>query len=160
MDRTIAPAVAPEPPTPALLEHVLEALTTAVGVLRAPDFRYEVANAACAVIAPGRTFLGRTFAEIAPELAGAVLPLLRRVVETREPFVATDLRLGRSGQPFGEHGHLQLVGRRVHFEYHAPRSTGSDRELRRNRHRPPVGLHHRQPHATGFARDVSWPATI
>ncbi len=89
------------PATSGLLGLVLDSLATAVGVLRAPDFRYEVANAACQVIAPGPSFVGRTFAEIAPGLAPTVVPLLRRVAETGEPFRAEDMRLDLPAAPGG-----------------------------------------------------------
>jgi len=93
-------AGAPEPPGQ-LLELVLSSLSTAVGVLRAPDFRYELDNPACQVIVPGPSFVGRTFAEIAPELAEAVVPLMRRVVETGEPFRAVDMPLPLASGPGG-----------------------------------------------------------
>ncbi|HET9553107.1 MAG TPA: GAF domain-containing protein, partial [Anaeromyxobacteraceae bacterium] len=82
-----------------LLDLVLETAPVAIAVLRAPDFVYEVANPATAALLAGRHLVGRSVAEVVPELAGQLLPLLRRVAETGEPFLATDLPLDLAPEP-------------------------------------------------------------
>ncbi len=77
---------------PDLLTEVLETSLAGFAILRGRDFVYELVNPAYQAIAPRRKFLGRTVAECWPDVAHQVTPLLRRVIETGEPFHANDMR--------------------------------------------------------------------
>jgi len=67
-------------------------LPAGIAVLRGPEFRFALVNPAYQALSPDRQFLGRTVAEVWPELAPQVLPLLRSVVSTGTPFHADDMR--------------------------------------------------------------------
>ena len=58
-----------------------------------PDLRYVRVNAALAALnrRPVDEHLGRRVAEVVPELADQVLPILRQVLETGEPVVEREL---------------------------------------------------------------------
>ncbi|MBI2940829.1 MAG: MEDS domain-containing protein [Chloroflexi bacterium] len=73
-----------------LFQTVVDHVPAGIAVLSGPDFVFELANPSYQAIAPGRTTQGRTVAEVWPEIADQVLPVLRRVVETGEPYRATD----------------------------------------------------------------------
>jgi PAS domain S-box-containing protein len=70
--------------------YVLEVVPTAIALLRGPAFVFEFLNPACQRLAPGKPMLGRTVEEAWPEAWPTVGPLLRRVLETGEPFHADD----------------------------------------------------------------------
>ncbi|GAA3992978.1 PAS domain-containing protein [Hymenobacter antarcticus] len=71
------PALVPPdspPPTPAGLEtayRVLEHIPAAICLLRGPEHRYEYLNAAYQAFFPNHQFLGRTVAEVLPEVVAA-----------------------------------------------------------------------------------------
>lgn len=82
----------------ALLEGVLATVSTAVAVLRAPGFTFELANRACREMAAGRVLVGRALGEENPEAAARLLPLLQRVAATGEPVRLQDVALPVPGQ--------------------------------------------------------------
>ena len=88
---------------PDLLDQVLEAVTTAIAVLRAPGLVIELANGACRELAGGRPLLGRMLAEVNPEAAARLQPLLERVLATGEPLRLDDVAL-QLGSPPGSPG--------------------------------------------------------
>lgn len=72
-----------------LLETVVHHLPAAVNIFRATDFQILLVNPAYQVFAPGKVMLGKTMAEVWPELPG--LPkIFREVAETGQPFSAVD----------------------------------------------------------------------
>ncbi len=86
-------------------EAVVSNTPAGIAVLRGPDMVFELANPACQAIAPGKPLLGKSVAEAWPELADQVVPLLRRVLATGEPYHVVDrpLRIRRSpGEPLEE----------------------------------------------------------
>jgi PAS domain S-box-containing protein len=77
---------------PAHPDAILDALPVGVALLHGDDFTYEYVNRAYQDMAPERRFLECTVADAWPELAGEVVPLLRQVVETGQPFHAEDMQ--------------------------------------------------------------------
>ena len=65
---------------------------------RGPDLVYEMANAAYHAFAPGKEFLGRSYAETWPEALEPYQSIIRRVMETGEPCYLADVpvRIRRS----------------------------------------------------------------
>ncbi len=84
-----------------LFEAVIENASVGISVLRGPNFVFELINPAYQAIAPGKVILGRTVAEVWPELADQALPLLQRVLKTGEPFSATDMKFPLQRVPEG-----------------------------------------------------------
>ncbi len=82
----------------ARFEAVVENSPVGICAWRGPDLVYEVANPACRLLAPGAQLLGRTYTEVCPEALGAHVSVVRRVLETGEPYHATDVpvRIKRS----------------------------------------------------------------
>ena len=91
-----------ESPEAELLSSIVASTATGMAVVRGPDFVYDIVNPAFQGIAPGKRLLGRTVADVTPELAGQILPLLQAVLLTGEPYDVTDmpfeLRRGASGR--------------------------------------------------------------
>jgi PAS domain S-box-containing protein len=79
--------------TAGVLEAVVEHAPAGIAVLRPPDFVYELANPAYRALAPSKPMLGRTVAEVWPEMASDVVPSLEEVVRTGRPWSGTDVRL-------------------------------------------------------------------
>ncbi len=65
------------------------------------DLRYVRVNAALAAMneRSPEDHVGRTFAEVVPQLAHVIEPIARRVLETREPIVALEVSAGSPSQP-------------------------------------------------------------
>ncbi|HIH93485.1 TPA: PAS domain S-box protein, partial [Methanosarcina acetivorans] len=72
-------------------ETVVENSPVGICVWRGPDLVYELANPAYHVFAPGKQFLGKTYAEVWPEAIEPHMSIIRRVMETGEPYYATDV---------------------------------------------------------------------
>jgi PAS domain S-box-containing protein len=76
------------------LRSVFEQAPVAVAVLRgrvAADLVFELVNPSYAEMIPaGRAPLGRRLGDALPEVAGAMAPVLQRVLDTGEPFVAAE----------------------------------------------------------------------
>jgi len=64
-----------------MLEQVIRNSPTAIALLRGPDFVIEMLNPACQALSPGEKMAGRTVAEVWPEAAPLLIPLLRVVRE-------------------------------------------------------------------------------
>jgi signal transduction histidine kinase len=104
-----APAAAPaatnfgKPLAPQVAQQVLEQTTTAVCLLRSPDYRIEYTNTAFEQLFPGRQLLGHTLAEVLPEVPQQDLAaLLTHLNQTGGSFTGPEVRLGRppaEGQP-------------------------------------------------------------
>jgi two-component sensor histidine kinase/PAS domain-containing protein len=62
-----------------LLESVIQNSPSAIALLRGPDFTLEMVNPAYQALSPGEPMAGRTVAEVWPEAASLVIPLLRVV---------------------------------------------------------------------------------
>ena len=80
------------------LQSLVEAAPVAMAVLRGPEHRFELANAAYRRLVAGRDVIGRTAREAFGDGDGPPAPaLLDRVFASGEPFVATEFAV-RSGQ--------------------------------------------------------------
>jgi signal transduction histidine kinase len=82
------------------MEALVNLAGVCVAVLRGPRFVHERVNAAYQALAPHRAMLGRSFAEVWPELQEA-LPHLETVAATGVPLHATDLRVELRRAPDG-----------------------------------------------------------
>jgi len=71
-----------------LLELVIHNSPTAVALLHGADFVIEMKNPACQELSPGEEMVGRTFAEVWPEAAPFLVPLLQVVREGGVPYHA------------------------------------------------------------------------
>ena len=71
-------------------EAVVENSPVGICAWRGPDLVYELANSAYHVFAPGKQFLGKTYAETWPEAIEPYISIIRRVMETGEPYYATN----------------------------------------------------------------------
>jgi len=74
-----------------LFQTVIDNVPTGVAVLRGGDFVFELVNPAFQAMAPGKVMLGKTVAEVWPEIASQVLPLLEGVLSSGEPYHATNM---------------------------------------------------------------------
>lgn len=74
-----------------LFQTVVENAPVGIAVLRAPDFVYELINAAYEAMLPGEPALGRPFAEVHRELASQMLPVFEGVLESGKPYRGIDL---------------------------------------------------------------------
>jgi signal transduction histidine kinase len=83
-----------------LTEALVNLSGVCVAVLRGPRFVHERVNAAYRALAPHRAMLGRSFAEVWPEL-DVVLPKLAQVAASGEPLHAPDLRVELRRTPDG-----------------------------------------------------------
>jgi two-component sensor histidine kinase len=74
-----------------MLESVIEHSPVSIALLRGHDFRFEMVNPAYQALAPGEPMTGRTVAEVWPEAAPVVLPLLEEVRDQRNVYRAAAL---------------------------------------------------------------------
>ena len=72
-----------------LSEAVIRSLPSAIALLRGPDFVIEMVNPAFQELSPGEPMVGRTVAEVWPEAAPLVIPLLRAVRDGGIAYGAT-----------------------------------------------------------------------
>ncbi|HEY3418076.1 MAG TPA: diguanylate cyclase [Armatimonadota bacterium] len=85
----------------ALFQLAVEQAPAGMAVLGGAEHRYLLINTAYRQFLTGKgDVLGRTVAEVFPEIADTVVPLLDRVYQTSEPYAATDMpfTLQRDGQ--------------------------------------------------------------
>lgn len=82
-----------------VLESVIEHSPVSIALLRGCDFRFEMANPAYRALAPGVPIIGRTVAEVWPEAAAVLLPLLEEVRATQAVHRATGLAVPRRRGP-------------------------------------------------------------
>ncbi|RZK62227.1 MAG: PAS domain S-box protein, partial [Hymenobacter sp.] len=76
----------------ALLSHILGQVPAAIATLSGPEHRYTFFNELYQELAAGRAALGRTVAEVFPEVVEqGFISLLDQVYLTGEPFVGTDM---------------------------------------------------------------------
>ncbi len=76
-----------------LLQAVFDGLPIPLAVLRAPHFLHELVNPLFRALAPDRALLGKPYAEVWPEAAGVVLPILREALQTGEARYAIKVPL-------------------------------------------------------------------
>jgi PAS domain S-box-containing protein len=72
------------------LQQVFSQAPVAILVLRGRDFVVELANDSYRSLLQGRELVGRRFADVVPELGQDVWDVINRVMDTGEPFVATE----------------------------------------------------------------------
>lgn len=82
-------------------EAVLHHAPSGMCVLHGPDYVYGLVNPAYQAIAPGKVMFERRFAEVFPEIASAVVPLLDRVRHTGTAYHASDVRFDIRRSPDG-----------------------------------------------------------
>jgi hypothetical protein len=94
---------------------VFQQAPVAVAVMRgrtALELAYELVNPRYEELIPkGRTALGRRLADVLPEMAPSRLEILQRVLDTGEPFLATDYpsSLDRDGDGIAETYYFSFV---------------------------------------------------
>ena len=100
---------------------LLEAAPAAIAIVRGPNHVFELANAGYRQLVGGRDVVGKPVAEAVPELRSqGVIEMLDRVLETREPFVGTEVpvRYARSSKPgTGEVDEADLEEHFINFVY-------------------------------------------
>jgi len=74
-----------------MLESMIEHSPVSIALLRGRDFRFEMVNPAYQALAPGEPMVGRTVAEVFPEAASVVLPLLDQVRDKQNVYHAAGL---------------------------------------------------------------------
>ncbi|OPZ83765.1 MAG: putative diguanylate cyclase YegE [bacterium ADurb.Bin429] len=80
--------------TPGLARMILEHVPAGIAVLEGPKHRFLLVNPAYEPFIAGKGDVhGRTVAEVFPEIAETVVPLLDHVFQTGEPFSALDMPL-------------------------------------------------------------------
>jgi PAS domain S-box-containing protein len=96
------------------LRQLFEDAPAAIAIVRGPEMRYELSNAVNQELAGGRQLVGKTVREALPELeADGVVAVIRRVLETGEPFIAREYPLtlpeapGRAARPMFMNGVCQ-----------------------------------------------------
>jgi len=82
-----------------LLQNVFRHSPTAIAVLGGPEFTFEMVNPAYQAFQPGIPMIGKTVAELWHDAAPIVLPLLRRVRDTRLPYHAIAMPIPRRRSP-------------------------------------------------------------
>jgi PAS domain S-box-containing protein len=75
------------------LAQIFEQAPVAIAVFRGHDFVVEMANPSYQALLRKRNLAGRHFAEIVPELGSHVWEAFQRVVETGQPFVASEFHV-------------------------------------------------------------------
>jgi two-component sensor histidine kinase/PAS domain-containing protein len=107
-----------------ILELVIRNSPTAIVLLRGPDFVIEMVNPACEALSPGEHMLGRTVADVWPEAAPLLIPLLRIVREAGMAYHA-------AGQPVPLHRdpHSPAEERYFDFSYIPLEQAGDMRVL-------------------------------
>lgn len=78
-----------------LLESVVQNSPPAIALLRGPDFTIEMLNPAYEALAPGEPMLGRTTADVWPEAAPLIIPLLNVVRDACTVYHATGFAIPR-----------------------------------------------------------------
>jgi PAS domain S-box-containing protein len=73
------------------LRTIVDNAPAGIAVLRAPEFVFELVNPVYAAFAPDKPMMGRTIGEVWPEFAPRILPLLKRVAQTGEPYHGFDV---------------------------------------------------------------------
>jgi two-component sensor histidine kinase len=82
-----------------MLESVIEHSPVSIALLRGRGFRFEMVNPAYQALAPGQPMVGRTVAEVWPEAARVVLPLLEEVRAKRNVYHAAGLAVALQPSP-------------------------------------------------------------
>jgi two-component sensor histidine kinase/PAS domain-containing protein len=82
-----------------LLESVVQYSPAAIALLRGPDFAFDMINPVYQALCPGETLLGKTFAEVWPEAAPVVLPLLQNVRDSGVAYQSSGFRVMRRPNP-------------------------------------------------------------
>ena len=82
-----------------MLESVIEHSPVSIALLRGRDFRFEMVNPAYQAFAPGEPMLGRTVAEVWPEAAATLLPMLEQVRDQRNVYQAVALAVPGGAGP-------------------------------------------------------------
>lgn len=103
----------------AKLQQVFAQAPVAIVVLRGPEFVVEMANPFYHALFQGKDLLGRPFADIVPELPRDVWEAFHRVLETGEPFIASEWYI-----PYDQNG--DGINEDVWFNvvYHPMRDAG------------------------------------
>ena len=83
------------------LESILQHSPACIAVLRDPDFTYETVNPAYQALFPGSPMVGRTLAQVWPEAAPLLLPLLNIVRDTQTVYHAIEAPIPKSRAPGG-----------------------------------------------------------
>ncbi len=84
------------------LQQVFAQAPVAIIVLRGRDFVVELANPPYQALLQGRNLLGRRFAESVPELGQHVWDALNHVMDTGEPFLASEWSISYDSDKDGE----------------------------------------------------------
>ena len=82
-----------------LLELVIRNSPAAIALVRGPEYTFEMVNPAYQALAPGEAMLGRTVADVWPEVAPLAIPLLNLVRETGTVYHATEFSMPRGRRP-------------------------------------------------------------
>ena len=93
---SLTAAAAPAPagqPAPEVAQRVLAQASTAMCLLRGPDYRIDYANQAFERLFPGRQLVGQLPAEALPEVPLHLGALLQHLRSTDAPFIGPDVRL-------------------------------------------------------------------
>jgi PAS domain S-box-containing protein len=83
------------------LESIVQNSPICIALLRGPEFTFESVNSAYQALCPGELIVGRTVAEVWPEAAPLVLPLLSVVRDAQTVYHATEMRIPRKRSPEG-----------------------------------------------------------
>ena len=78
-----------------MLEFIIQNSLACIALLRDPDFTFESVNPAYQALLPDEPMVGRTVAEVWPEAAALVLPLLRVVRDAQTVYSATEVLIPR-----------------------------------------------------------------
>jgi two-component sensor histidine kinase len=81
------------------LESIIQNSPAAIALLRGLDFRFVTVNPAYEALAPGEPMTGRTVAEVWPDAAPLILPLLRVVRDARTVYHANEMAIPRRHGP-------------------------------------------------------------
>ena len=82
-----------------LLECIIEYSPSAIAILRGSDFVFEMVNPAYQALAPGETMTGRPVADVWPDAAPLIIPLLNVVREAQTVYHATGIAIPRRRGP-------------------------------------------------------------
>jgi PAS domain S-box-containing protein len=83
------------------LESIIQNSPACIALLRGPDFTYESVNPAYQALGFGEPMAGRTVAEVWPEAAPLMLPILNAVREAQTAYHAIEARIPRRRAPEG-----------------------------------------------------------
>jgi PAS domain S-box-containing protein len=83
------------------LESIVQNSPICIAILCGPDFTFESVNSAYQALCPGELIVGRTVAEVWPDAAPVVLPLLQVVRDAQTVYHATEMRIPRKRSPQG-----------------------------------------------------------